>query len=141
MPVTEICTAAQIPRRTFYNWWSHYHPSNLRRDSGGGYLNQASDRLVSSQDSWTPTQTRRIYRSYDRLSNPLQVKPEQASPETQSQTKLHQVGAEVRQQSMAIRLEACRVEMAYHHPRRPQPIRNRIPDIQRGNSRERDTAT
>jgi transposase InsO family protein len=24
VPVNEICTAAQIPRRTFYNWWNRY---------------------------------------------------------------------------------------------------------------------
>lgn len=24
VPVSELCTAAQIPRRTFYNWWSRY---------------------------------------------------------------------------------------------------------------------
>jgi transposase InsO family protein len=24
VPVTTICTSAQIPRRTFYNWWSRY---------------------------------------------------------------------------------------------------------------------
>ncbi len=24
VPVSEICTAAQIPRRTFYNWLSRY---------------------------------------------------------------------------------------------------------------------
>lgn len=27
--VSEICTAAQIPRRTSYNWWSHYQQHGL----------------------------------------------------------------------------------------------------------------
>jgi transposase len=27
--VSEICTAAQIPRRTFYNWWSRYRQYGL----------------------------------------------------------------------------------------------------------------
>ena len=29
MPVSEICTAVQIPRRTFYNWWNHYRQDGL----------------------------------------------------------------------------------------------------------------
>lgn len=27
--IAEICTAAQIPRRTFYNWWSRYRKHDL----------------------------------------------------------------------------------------------------------------
>jgi len=29
VPVGEICTAAQIPRRTFYNWWNRYQHCGL----------------------------------------------------------------------------------------------------------------
>jgi len=29
VPVHEICTSAQIPRRTFYNWWNRYRLSGL----------------------------------------------------------------------------------------------------------------
>jgi len=29
VPVSEICTAAQIPRRTFYNWLNHYRQDGL----------------------------------------------------------------------------------------------------------------
>ena len=29
--VSEICTAAQIPRRTFYNWWQRYQTGGLER--------------------------------------------------------------------------------------------------------------
>jgi len=29
-PVREICTAAQIPRRTFYNWWNRYRECGLQ---------------------------------------------------------------------------------------------------------------
>ena len=28
-PVNEICTSAQIPRRTFYNWWNRYRRHGL----------------------------------------------------------------------------------------------------------------
>jgi hypothetical protein len=28
-PVSQICTAAQIPRRTFYNWWNRYQQRAL----------------------------------------------------------------------------------------------------------------
>jgi transposase InsO family protein len=28
-PVSEICTATQIPRRTFYNWWNRYRQDGL----------------------------------------------------------------------------------------------------------------
>ena len=30
MPAGEICTAAQIPRRTFYNWWNRYLEYGLK---------------------------------------------------------------------------------------------------------------
>ncbi len=63
--VSKICTAAQIPRRTFYDWWSRYrqhgpdgldteiqettyHPSHLRPSSEGRSIaTQTEDKLVS----------------------------------------------------------------------------------------------
>jgi transposase len=29
VPVSEICAAAQVPRRTFYNWWNRYRECGL----------------------------------------------------------------------------------------------------------------
>jgi transposase-like protein len=30
LTVSEICTATQIPRRTFYNWWSRYENGDFK---------------------------------------------------------------------------------------------------------------
>ena len=64
VPVAEICTAAQIPRRTFYNWWSHYRqhgvegleprsrkPNTIRRTS-----NKIVEEVISIRQAtdWCP---------------------------------------------------------------------------------------
>lgn len=44
--VSEICTAAQIPRRTFYNWW--------RRYENGGHLNLLDKSPIPTRIHSTP---------------------------------------------------------------------------------------
>ena len=44
-----------------------YNSSNSKPNSGVSHLDQAGDRLVSAQDSGTPTHTRPIYRPHDCL--------------------------------------------------------------------------
>ncbi len=49
VPVCEICTAAQIPRRTFYNWWSRYE--------NGGFENLINKPRKPNTTHRTPPET------------------------------------------------------------------------------------
>ena len=156
MPVNMICTSAQIPRITFYNWWSRYRlgglegleprsrqphtvhripPENverilrLRREKGWcPILIEGYLRRVESIEIGHTTIHRLLKQAG--LNNPL--------PKPRQQRSYKTLAAEASEQPMAMRPQGRRRQMAHHNPRRSQPLRNRQPHIQRRHRRERD---
>ena len=64
LPVSQICSAAQIPRRTFYNWWSRYRlhgPEGLKPRSKAPHTIHRVDSIITEratalrrEKSWGP---------------------------------------------------------------------------------------
>ena len=52
LPVSQICSAAQIPRRTFYNWWSRYRlhgPEGLEPRSKAPHTTHRVDSTIAER--------------------------------------------------------------------------------------------
>jgi transposase-like protein len=157
--VSEICTSAQIPRRTFYNWWNRYRqhgpeglkprPANTPHSLQNPTRNRPEDphaetreRLVPHTHRRIPTQSR-VNRDRTHNHPPLAQGGwiKQPTPEASQTEKLQALAAEASQQPLAMRPQSCRPKMAHHKPRRPLQIRNSIPHLQGRHRRERDLAT
>ena len=146
--VNEICTAAQISRRTFYDWWTRYRkhgleglqPKSRRPHTIERTPNRTVEEIIAirKKTAWCPhkiagylrTQGRpvghmTVYRTLPRL------RPQPCPNQARNQTNLPTLAENTLQQPLAMRPETRSPKLAHNHPRRPQPVRHSQPHIQR----------
>jgi hypothetical protein len=105
------------------------NPSNTNGDSGRDQNRKGEDRLVPPQNSRIPPNARQTGRAHDRLPHPTHLRPQSTPNQAQNQTNLQALAKNTPEKSLAMRPETRRRRMAHNHPRRPQPIHNRQPDL------------